>query len=111
MKVIIRESAENDLDRIFEWISKHNRGAAADLVLRIRERINQLELDPLARMGRPGFVADTRELVEYPYIVVYQVLEERREIVWFPLSMVHRIAKAAQSSATSLQCRHWLIGS
>jgi len=53
MKIIIRESAEDDLDRIFTWIAKDNRRAAADLVSRIRDRINRLELDPLAHMGRP----------------------------------------------------------
>ncbi len=32
MKVIIRESADDDLDRIFEWIAKDNRSAAARMV-------------------------------------------------------------------------------
>ena len=56
MKVIIREAAEDDLDRIFTWIAKDNSRAAADMVSRIRERINRLELDALAYMGRPGIV-------------------------------------------------------
>ncbi len=87
MKIIIRESAEDDLDRIFTWIAKDNRRAAADLVSRIRDRINRLELDPLAHMGRPGFVEGTRELVQYPYIIVYKVFDERREVL--VLSIVH----------------------
>ena len=32
MKVIIRESAEDDLDRIFSWIAKDNPTAAAEMV-------------------------------------------------------------------------------
>jgi toxin ParE1/3/4 len=32
-------------------------------------------------MGRPGLVEGTRELVEHPYIVVYEVREIEREIV------------------------------
>lgn len=32
-------------------------------------------------MGRPGLVAGTRELIEYPYIIVYMVEERAREIV------------------------------
>ncbi len=87
MKVIVRESAEDDLDHIFVWIAKDNPRAAAGMVSRIRERINRLELDPLAHMGRPGLIEGTRELVEYPYIIVYKVFDERREIV--VLSIVH----------------------
>jgi plasmid stabilization system protein ParE len=87
MKVIIREAAEDDLDRIFAWIAKGNPRAAADMVSRIRERINLLELDALAHMGRPGFVEGTRELVEYPYLIVYKVFDERREIL--VLSIIH----------------------
>jgi plasmid stabilization system protein ParE len=36
---------------------------------------------------RPGLDAGTRELVEYPYIIVYEVHAEREEIV--VLSVVH----------------------
>jgi len=57
MKVIIRESAEDELDSIFEWIAKDNRSAAARMVAKIRDRINLLEIDSLAKMGRPGVVA------------------------------------------------------
>lgn len=77
MKVIIRESAEDDLDRIFERIAKDNRSAAARMVAKIRDRINLLAVDSLAKMGRPGLVAGTRE---YPYIIVYEVDSDRRQI-------------------------------
>ena len=50
------------------------------MVARIRDRISLLELDSLAHMGRPGTVPGTRELIEYPYIIVYRVDDERREI-------------------------------
>jgi toxin ParE1/3/4 len=79
MKVIIRESADEDLDRIFEWIAKDNRSAAAKMVAKIRDRINLLEIDSLAKMGRPGLVTGTRELIEYPYIIVYEVDSGRQE--------------------------------
>jgi toxin ParE1/3/4 len=87
MKVTVRDAAEDDLHRIFSWIAEDNPRAALDMVSRIRERINLLELDALAHMGRPGFVKGTRELVEYPYIIVYRVFDERGEIV--VLSIVH----------------------
>ena len=54
MKVFVRQDAEEDLDRIYSWISKDNPPAAADMVARIRDRISLLELDSLAHMGRPG---------------------------------------------------------
>ena len=78
MKVIIRERAADDLDRIFEWIAEESPRAAADMVQRIRQRINWLELDALAHMGRSGFIEGTRELIEYPYIIVYKVFESTR---------------------------------
>ena len=87
MKVVVREKAEEDLDRIFAWIAKDNPHAAADMVSRIRDHINLLELDNVAHMGRPGFVDGTRELIEYPYIIIYSVDDRRREID--VLSIVH----------------------
>jgi len=50
------------------------------MVARIRDRIALLETNALARMGRSGVVPGTLELVEYPYIVVYRILEARQEI-------------------------------
>ena len=87
MRVIIRESAEADLDHIAEWIAKDSPSAAARMVATIRDRITFLETDELAHMGRPGLVEGTRELLEYPYIIVYQVHEDRGEVV--VLSIVH----------------------
>ena len=50
------------------------------MVSRIRDHINLLELDNVAHMGRPGLVNGTRELIEYPYIIIYSVDDRRREI-------------------------------
>jgi toxin ParE1/3/4 len=47
----------------------------------------RLELPELTHMGRPGLVEDTRELLEWPYIIVYKVFEDRGEIV--VLTVVH----------------------
>jgi toxin ParE1/3/4 len=80
MKVVVREKAEDDLDSIFQWIARDNPRAAAQMIGRIRDRINALELDSLAHMGRKGFVEGTLELVEYPYLVVYQVDDSRHEV-------------------------------
>jgi toxin ParE1/3/4 len=80
MKIIVREAAEADLEQIFAWITKENPAAAVSVVRRIRDRINALELDSLAHMGRPGLDTSTRELIEYPYIIVYEVHDQRREV-------------------------------
>jgi len=80
MKVVIQSKAEDDLEKLFRWIAKDNPRAAADMVARIRDRINSLELDSLAHMGRFGLVEGTLELVEYPYLIVYRVNEARQEV-------------------------------
>ena len=87
MKVIIRRKAADDFDRLFQWISKDNPRAAAKMAGRIRDRINILELPSLAHMGRQGFVEGTLELVEYPFIIVYRVDDERAEVTI--LSILH----------------------
>jgi toxin ParE1/3/4 len=87
MKVLVREAAEDDLDRIYAWIAQDNPMAAARKVAEIRDQISFLETDSLAKMGRPGREPGTRELIEYPYIIVYEAHEDRGEID--VLSIVH----------------------
>jgi plasmid stabilization system protein ParE len=81
MKVIVRDSATRDLEDIFNWISKENPRAAINIVERIRLRINRLAHPALSRIGRPGLIDGTRELVEPPYIVIYEVNEPAGEVV------------------------------
>jgi toxin ParE1/3/4 len=80
MKIVVREKADRDLDSIFAWIAKDNPRAAAGMIRRIRQRIGRLATPGLEHMGRPGLDPGTRELVEPPYIVVYEVHEARGEI-------------------------------
>jgi len=81
MKIIVREAAANDIDDIYAWIAKDNPRAAAGMVERIALRISRLAVIGLSRIGRPGLVEGTRELVEAPYIIVYEVDEAADEIV------------------------------
>lgn len=81
MKLVIRAKAADDLAAIYAWIAKDSPQAARDIVRRIRTRIGYLTTPGLAHIGRLGFIEGTRELVEYPYIVVYEVKERRKEIV------------------------------
>jgi toxin ParE1/3/4 len=80
MKIVIREQVDADLDRIFEWIAKDSPHAATEIIRRIRQRIGRLATPGLEHMGRPGLDPGTRELVEPPYLIVYEVHEAREEI-------------------------------
>jgi plasmid stabilization system protein ParE len=87
MRVVFEEEALEDLQKIYNWISPANQRAAADLVTRIFDKVEVLATPGLAEMGRPGLEPGTRELIEYPYIIVYEVNVARQEIVI--LSVVH----------------------
>jgi toxin ParE1/3/4 len=81
MKVTFEPAARDDLDRIFAWIARDNPRAASAMVARIEDKVTRLENRELTHMGRPGLVEGTRELVEWPYIIVYKIDEGREEIV------------------------------
>lgn len=44
------------------------------------DKIGNLDMTELTNMGRPGLEPGTRELIASPYIIVYEVHEERGEI-------------------------------
>jgi toxin ParE1/3/4 len=87
MRVTFDPRASEDLNRIYGWIAKDNPRAALQMVDRIEAKVMQLAMPQLAQMGRPGLIGGTRELIEWPYIIVYRVNEERDEII--VLSVVH----------------------
>jgi toxin ParE1/3/4 len=73
MKLIVRKRAADDLEAIFTWIANDNPRAAASIVRRIRQKLDLLLTPGLANIGRPGRSTGTRELVEGPYVIVYEV--------------------------------------
>ena len=87
MRITFDPAANADLDDIFAWISEDNARAAYDMIARIEARIGLLATPGLAYMGRAGRDEGTHELVEAPYIIVYEVHERQGEIV--VLSVVH----------------------
>lgn len=81
MKVIFDDRALGDLEAIYQWIARDNPNAAKSVVERIFTSTELLASFPL--MGRAGTEAGTREWVvpRLPYIVVYEVSDERSEVV------------------------------
>ena len=77
----------DDLDGIYDRIAKDNLSAAIRVVRVLRKRMNSILLPELVNIGRPGRKKGTRELVEWPYIIVYKV-DDDREVVTI-LSVVH----------------------
>jgi toxin ParE1/3/4 len=57
------------------------------MIARIEDKVMRLGSPELTHMGRPGLVEGTRELLEWPYIIVYKVYEGREEVVI--VSIVH----------------------
>jgi toxin ParE1/3/4 len=87
MRITFDPGARDDLDDIFNWISEDNEVAAYKVVSRIEARIALLATPGFEHMGRRGLDEGTRELIEYPYIIVYEVFDSRSEIVVW--SIVH----------------------
>ena len=81
MKITLDAAAVEDLDRIHAWISKDNPRAADAMMQRLERKIRRLASPLLIYMGRPGLEPGTRELVEPPYVIVYEVLDDLSEIV------------------------------
>jgi toxin ParE1/3/4 len=81
MKILFEPAARDELDHIFSWIAKDSLSSALGLIARIEAKVMRLEDPALSHMGRPGLVEGTRELIEWPYIIVYKIDEAREEIV------------------------------
>ena len=87
MRITFDPGARADIDDIFTWISRDNEAAAYAMISSIEARIALLATPGLEHMGRPGLDEGTRELIEYPYIIVYEAFENRAEIVVW--SIIH----------------------
>jgi len=87
MKVTFEPAARDELNAIFAWIARDNPRAAFETIERIEEKVMRLATPGLTQMGRPGLVEGTRELLEWPYVIVYKIDEHRDEIVI--VSVVH----------------------
>ncbi len=73
--------AVQDLIKIREYIADNNPHAARQAAAHIRNSVDSLRQNP--RMGRPGRVEGTRELIvaDFPYIIPYRVKNNVIEIL------------------------------
>jgi toxin ParE1/3/4 len=80
MKVIIREAAYDDLDRIYAWIAKDRPRAADSVIDRVLESTEKL--GHLPYMGHVGKAPGTYEWVVtgLPYVVVYKIDSDNNEV-------------------------------
>ncbi|HZS03219.1 MAG TPA: type II toxin-antitoxin system RelE/ParE family toxin [Chloroflexota bacterium] len=80
MQVLWLDRAEKDLDEAFDYLLARSPRAALRIYVAIRDGVAQLANYP--SLGRPGRVAETRELViaGTPYVIAYTV-DQRVEAV------------------------------
>ena len=81
MRIRWTPAAADDLQQIHEYLREHEPHLARFTVIALREAIYSLRKFP--HRGKPGAVAETRELVHerLPYIVVYRVKEDVVEVL------------------------------
>jgi toxin ParE1/3/4 len=81
MKLRYEPNALVDIRNIHRYIEKRNPVAAARVVERIRAAVRRISESP--RIGHIGLVPNAMEWVVkgLPYIVVYEIDEERDEVV------------------------------
>lgn len=79
------ELALSDLESLATYIAKDKVSAAKKMVLRIREAVEQIALQP--QIGRAGKVTGTRELViaGTPYLIAYCLTDHGVDI----LAVIH----------------------
>ncbi|MCB1675809.1 MAG: type II toxin-antitoxin system RelE/ParE family toxin [Halioglobus sp.] len=89
MRIVWTEPAARALESIQDHIARDNRRAAWEVGQRVRQAVNQLKEFP--KLGRPGRVRGTQELVipDLPYIVPYRIKGSEIQI----LSVYHTSRK------------------
>ena len=71
LKLAWKSKATQQFELLLNYVAERNFDAAQRLEALIHERVETLRKFP--ELGRPGRVADTREIVPHPnYIVVYR---------------------------------------
>lgn len=86
MKVLWTVTAERHLDLIFQYIAQESPQYAVLIVDTLTRRSQQLALFPLMGRKVPEYNSDQiRELIEYPYRIIYRILKDQIHI----LAVIH----------------------
>ncbi|MDR3512201.1 MAG: type II toxin-antitoxin system RelE/ParE family toxin [Caulobacteraceae bacterium] len=80
MPVVFSPEAIADLTAIRSYIGERSPAAASRVAVQIVAACDRLE--HLPERGRPGLVADTREITTaWPYVIVYRITGDAVEII------------------------------
>ena len=75
MRIVWDRRAVRELEDIWPYIAQDKIQAAEEMAQLIQSRV--LGLQEFPELGRRGRICKTRELVVTPYIVIYQIYEDR----------------------------------
>jgi addiction module RelE/StbE family toxin len=82
MKALWSPQAKFERDAVIDYIAQDNLVAALELDSRIDDLVDRLTDFP--RMGKPGRVVGTRELVAHEhYVLIYEIFEKEIHILSF----------------------------
>jgi toxin ParE1/3/4 len=81
MRIRWTPSAADDLERIYNYLAKHEPQWASSTVIAIRDALRTLKQFP--NQGRKGREHGTRELLHsrLPFLIVYRVKEDAIEVL------------------------------
>jgi len=82
MNVFWSDSAEKQLDTIYEYLAQYSEKTALETVDRVTAKSIQISSFPLSGRKVPEFsMEQIREVIEYPYRIVYYTKPEHIEII------------------------------
>ncbi len=82
MKVYWSDSAEEQLDTIYEYLAQYSEKTALETVDRITAKSIQIGSFPLSGRKVPEFsMEQIREIIEYPYRIIYYTRPDLIEII------------------------------
>jgi toxin ParE1/3/4 len=75
------KQAERDLGDIWDWISQWDEAAADRMLAKLERKTRLLEHHPRMGRERKDIAEGARSTVCEPYLILYQILSDRIEVV------------------------------
>ena len=80
MKIIWTPLGRKDRGDVYDFIEAENPSAAMTMDANIEKHLSRLALHP--KLGRPGRIASTRELVVHPhYMIIYDIRPDQIRVL------------------------------